>query len=275
MKKGLIVLLLLGILLILPFVQAQTYSGFDRFTDNVKLLFSFGDNKVRMALEIREKEVNSAMENFKNGNEEDSSKSLKKAWKRLQFIQEKVSFNTAQEVKESSNEIRENITQEENLSEEFDVYVLEEEKTELTAEWIIEVNGKEGQNLGNEVVVNGSEGQDRINEIEIRIDEIDDEISNWVIENEIAGDEGTGGGLTLEVKTEVAEGDDGLKPEVKNYVAGDGTDKNEVVGDGDKNLANPDLYNPDARAPGDTLDETYDDEIVNSNGNCGEGVVCE
>ncbi|MEK6833562.1 MAG: hypothetical protein AABY32_05960 [Nanoarchaeota archaeon] len=275
MKKGLIVLLLLGILLILPFVQAQTYSGFEKFTDNVKLFFSFGDNKVRMALEIREKEVNSAMENFKNGNEEDSSKSLKKAWKRLQFIQEKVSFNTAQEVKESSNEIRENITQEENLSEEFDVYVLEEEKTELTAEWIIEVNGKEGQNLGNEVVVNGSEGQDRINEIEIRIDEIDDEISNWVIENEIAGDEGTGGGLTLEVKTEVAEGDDGLKPEVKNYVAGDGTDKNEVVGDGDKNLANPDLYNPDARAPGDTLDETYDDEIVNSNGNCGEGVVCE
>jgi hypothetical protein len=39
MKKGLVVLLLLGMLLVLPLVQAQTYSGFDKFTDNVKLFF--------------------------------------------------------------------------------------------------------------------------------------------------------------------------------------------------------------------------------------------
>ena len=65
MKKEVTVLLLLGILLVSPLIQAQeqtqTYSGFDRFTDNVKLIFSGGDNEVRLALEIREKEVNSAI----------------------------------------------------------------------------------------------------------------------------------------------------------------------------------------------------------------------
>ena len=61
MKKEVTVLLLLGMLLVLPLVQAQTqyqsqtYSGFNRFTDNIKLTFSVGDNKVKLALEIREK----------------------------------------------------------------------------------------------------------------------------------------------------------------------------------------------------------------------------
>ena len=71
MRKSVITLFLLGILLVSPLVLAQeqtqteeqikTYSGFNKFTDNVKLTFSGGDNKVRLALEIREKEVNSAM----------------------------------------------------------------------------------------------------------------------------------------------------------------------------------------------------------------------
>jgi hypothetical protein len=39
------------------------------------------------------------------------------------------------------------------------------------------------------------------------------------------------------------------------------------------NKFNPDLYNPNARAPGDTIDETYDDAEVNS-GSCGDGTVC-
>jgi hypothetical protein len=272
MKKELIVLLLLGMLFVLPLVQAQRYSGFDKFTDNVRLVFSSGDNKVRIALEIREKQVNSAMDNFKNGNEEDSSKNLEKAWKKLQLIQEKVSFNTAQEVRESSNEIRDNISQEENLSEEFKVYVLEEEKTELTAEWVVEMNGKEGQNETNVVIVNGSQEQTRVNEIENRIDEIDGEISNWVVVNEIAGEEGDNG-LTWEVKTEVSHGDNGLKPEVKTYVAGDGTLKDDDLPEPDLNTINPDLYDANARAPGDTIDDTYDDASIN-NGNCGDGVVC-
>jgi len=258
MKKGLIVLLLLGTLLIIPFVQAQTYSGFDKFTDNVKLFFSFGDSKVRMALDIKEKEINSAMENIQNGEEKDSNKNLERAWKRLQFIQKKVSIDTAEDVNDSSNDIINLIKDEENLSEEFEVYILEEEKTGLTAEWVIVMNGKEGQNLSNEVVVNGSEGQSRAREIEIRIDEIDGEISNWVVNNEVAGEE-KDNGLAWEVKTEVASGDGGLKPEVKTYVEGDGTLKNDPLPEPDLNTVNPDLYNPDARAPGDTIDDTYDD----------------
>jgi hypothetical protein len=261
MKRGLAVLLLLGILLILPFVQAQTYSGFDRFTDNFKLFFSFGDNKVRMVLEIREKEINSAMENFKNGYEKDSSKNLEKAWKQLQIVQKKVSPNTAEEVRESVSAIMILINKEENLSKEFDVYILEEEKTGLTAEWVIEVNGKEGQTLTNEVVVNESEGQNRTNEIEMRIDEIDGEISNWVVDNDVKGENGDDG-LVPFVKTEVANGDNGLKPEVKMYVKGDGTLKDDSLPEPDLNKINPDLYDPDARAPGDTIDETYDDEMV-------------
>ena len=247
MKKGAIVLCLLVVLMFLPLVQAQTYSGFNRFTDNVRLFFSFGDNKVRVVLDIKEKEVDSSLENFKNGNEEDSNKNLERAWKRLQFVQEKVSENTAEEVKENSNEVRNRIIQEGNLTRDFDVYVLEEEKTELTAEWIIEVDGKEGQN--------------RTVEIEMRIDEIDDEISNWVVENTIDGEE-SDDGLVRVVKTEVANGDDGLKPEVKTYVQGDGTDENDVVS-GDENSAPSDS---NAGAPGDTMDETYDDAAVSGGG---------
>lgn len=261
MKKGLIVLLLLGMLFVLPLVQAQTYSGFDKFTDNIKLFFSFGDNKIRMALEIREKQVNSAMENFKNGNEEDSSKNLEKAWKKLQLIQRKVSPDTAEEIKENSNEMINLINNEGNLSNEFDVYVLEEEKTGLTAEWVIEMNGKEGQNKTNVVVVNGSEGN-RVNEIENRIDEIDGEISNWVVVNNIEGEK-RDNGLTWEVKTEVANGDNGLKPEVKTYVAGDGTLKNDELPEPDLNQVNPDLETHD----------TTTNEIVEGDG--GEGDYAE
>ncbi|MCK9595882.1 hypothetical protein M0R19_01715 [Candidatus Pacearchaeota archaeon] len=246
MKKRGIVLFLLGILLISPFIlaqeQSQTYSGFNRFIDNTRLFFSFGDNKVKLALEIREREVNSAIENNFNGNEEESDKNLENAWKKLQVIQEKVSLETADEVKESSNEVLNVIKQEGNLSEDFEVYSLEEEKTGLTAEWVIEINGKEGQTLSNEVVGNATGIQTRTVEIENRIDQIDGEISDWVVEHTYAegtsagGEagiviEGSEGGLAHVVKTEVAQGDNGLKPEVKTYVAGDGTMKDESVGE--------------------------------------------
>ena len=262
MKRGVIILFLVGILLISPLVQAQTYSGWDKFTDSIKLFFSSGDNKVKVALEIKEKEVTSAIENVQNGDEEKAEKNLEGAWKKLQLVQEKVSINTAKEVKQSSNEVRTNIMEKENLPKDFEVYALEEEKTGLTAEWVIEVNGKEGQTLEREVVIDVDNGQNRIMEIENRIDEIDNEISNWVVENDIAeGDNG----LTRVVKTEIVKGDNGLKPEVKTYVAGDGTQKDGPLPEPDLNKVNPDLYDPNARAPGDTIDETYgDDEITNN-----------
>jgi len=114
--------------------QSQTYSGVDRLVDNIKLAFSGGDNKVEKALEIRGKEVNSAMNNIQNNNEEDAIKNLKRAKKKLKIVQEKVSLNTSNKVKISVKEITDKINKEENLSDEFDDYLLEEEKTQLTAE---------------------------------------------------------------------------------------------------------------------------------------------
>jgi hypothetical protein len=255
----------------MPLASAQTYSGFNRWVDNVKLFFSGDDGKVRLALEIREKEINSAIENTENGKDEKANKNLEKAWEKLQLVQEKVSIETADEVRESVDEVRDKIEEKKELKEDFKVYDLEEEKTGLTAEWVVEVNGKEGQTMTNEVVVNGSQGQ-RKNEIENRIDKIDSEISNWVVVTEVGRGNGSGG-LVPVVKTEIAKGDNGLKPEVKTYVKGDGTLKNDPLPVPNLNKVNPDLYNPNARAPGDIIDDTYDDNIVNQ-GSCGDGVDC-
>lgn len=276
MKKEVFVLLL-GILLISQFVsaqeQVQTYEGFNRFVDNVRMFFTFRqEGKVSLSLEIREKEVNSAIVNEKNENKEKAEKNLEMAWERLQFIQEKVSLETAEKVKESSSNVLNSINEEKNLSESFEVYSLEEEKTGLTAEWVIEVNGKEGQTMTNEVVVNRTVEQNRKMEIETRIDKIDNEISNWVVEHTYAEGTTAGGeagvvvegGLAKVVENEIAQGDNGLKPEVKTSVA-----KNEKVTNGDGGYAEGTSGN----SPGDTIDETYDDDSVNK-GDCGEGVVC-
>ena len=60
MKKEVITFLLVGILLVSPSVlaqeQSQTYSGLNRFTDNVKMFFTSGDDKVGLALKIREED---------------------------------------------------------------------------------------------------------------------------------------------------------------------------------------------------------------------------
>jgi len=137
MKKGVIILVLLGIFLAMPLVLAQeqvhSYSGFDRFIDNVKLAFSSGDGEVRLALEIREKEVNSAMNNLNNGEEDKAVKDLERARKKLQIVQEKVSLNTSEEIKTNVEEVITQVKSEENLPEEFEEYLLEEEKTQLTA----------------------------------------------------------------------------------------------------------------------------------------------
>jgi len=114
-------------------VSAQTYSGFNRFTDNVKLFFSNGDNKVKLALEIREKEVNSALENAKNGNVENTIKNLEKAQDKLKIVQEKISLKTSEEIKTSVEKIKEKINKD-GLPEEFKKYKIEEEKTQLVAE---------------------------------------------------------------------------------------------------------------------------------------------
>jgi len=137
MKKEVIVLILLGILLVSPLVlakeEAQTYSGLNRFVDNVKLAFSGGDNKVQLALEIREKEVNSAIVNIQNQNDDEAIQNLEKAKEKLQIVQEKVSLDTSEEVKTNTEEVIDKINEDETLPEYFDDYILEEKVTHSTA----------------------------------------------------------------------------------------------------------------------------------------------
>ncbi len=131
-----ILFLVLTLIILLPLVSAQTYSGFNRFIDNVKMFFASGDNKVKLALEIREKEIDSAIINSQSQNEKDAIKNLERAHKRLQFINGKISLDVVDEVKESVDEVVSKIEDEEDLSDNFDVYVLEEKKTKLTGELI-------------------------------------------------------------------------------------------------------------------------------------------
>jgi len=111
MKKSAFVplLLVLGTFLISPLAlaqeQTQTYSGFERFIDNARTLFSFGDKKVMLALNIREKELNSALVNTKTGDSEDAEKNLERARKKLLYVQSKVSKNTAGDVRTNTSQV--------------------------------------------------------------------------------------------------------------------------------------------------------------------------
>ena len=189
MKKRVIGLLLLGILLFSPLVlsqeQDQTYSGFDRFIDNVKILFFFGDKRVMLTLDIREKELNSAIINTKNGDNEEAEKNLERAKERLQYVQNKVSKDIAEDVIINIDKTINKINAEESLPDNFETYILEEEKTQLTAELVIEIEGKEGQTLTREIVKDGGSGK---NKVEIIVGE-DGSRQNkvGVVEGEIEG----------------------------------------------------------------------------------------
>ncbi|MBU1043870.1 Atg14 domain-containing protein [Candidatus Parcubacteria bacterium] len=190
MKKDILILLFLGVLLFpssaLAQEQIRAYSGFERFIDNAKMLFSFGDKKVVLALDIREKELNSAIANTKNGNSEGAELNLERAKKRLQYVQNKVSKNIADDVKTNIDETINRINEEEDLPDNFETYILEEEKTQLTAELVDKVTGKEEQNLTREIIkdsksgesrveitVGGNEVRTEVREIKMRIDTID------------------------------------------------------------------------------------------------------
>ena len=278
MKKNIITIALLGMLLIASQTLAQeqgyAYSGFDRFFDNVKFFFSTGESKIKLALEIREKEVYSALDK-----KDSSSEELERARKKLLVIQENVSANIADEVKSNSDKLTNDINERKNLSEDFKTYILEEKKTQLIAELVIETEGKEGQTLKREVVkdettgqkrvkivVNLDNGEQKIVELEGKMAQVENEIAERIIVKNQGED---GGGSNSDKKVEIKgenNGNSGVEKasvEVKTYTPGDGTLKNDPLPKPDLNKFNPDLYDPNARAPGDTIDETYDDEEVN------------
>jgi hypothetical protein len=298
MKKGVIVLVLLGILLISPFIlaqeQTQTYSGFDRFVDNIKMFFSSGDNKVQLALEIREKELNSAMINVQNQEEEKAIQNLERARNKLLIVQEKVSNEIAGGVQKNVKEVIDKLESQDNLPEEFELYKLEEEKTRLTAELVVEVEGKEGRTLTREIVKNqetgekevkidvgGTEGQTKTWEIKNQIEETNTNMNNWRVEHTYAEGTGPGGesGVIVEgdeeIKTGSAEGDNGLKPEVKTDVASGGghEDDNEVVNTDEGGLA-PGTNKGDLSTDTDEGNDIITNEIEGAGedgGDCEEG----
>jgi hypothetical protein len=263
MKKS-VVFLILGIVFLMPFISAETYSGFDRFKDNTKLFFSSGDKKVERALEIREKEFNSAIENIQNENEEDSIKNIERATKKLRIVQEKVSYDIAEEVKENIEGIKEKIEESKNLSENFEVYALEEEKTKLTAELVIEVEGKEGQTLKREVVKDETSGK-KVVKIVVEYDDGTQEIlEGGQIQNNVAQRVVEIQGQITQVQNQIAERvvkiemakqgemQNKLEPEIKTD--GDVNKKEDALPTPDLNAINPDLYDPNAGIPSNTID---------------------
>jgi hypothetical protein len=110
--------------------SAQTYSGFSKFTDSIKLFFANGDKKVNLALDIREKEVNSAISNLDAGNTEDAEKNLNSASEKLKIVQTLASPDISASAKENINNIENKIN--ENNYELLDSYLTEEEKTKLS-----------------------------------------------------------------------------------------------------------------------------------------------
>ncbi len=137
MKKGLVVILLLGILLVSPLVlayeQAQTYSGFNKLTDNIKLFFSSGDKKVMLALDIKEKELNSAINNLELGEENKAKREIESAIGMLKIIQLKITPEITDKVKGNIKETESKIKENLNL-EFFEKYLTEEQKTKLIIE---------------------------------------------------------------------------------------------------------------------------------------------
>jgi hypothetical protein len=113
----------------------------------------------------------------------------------------------------------------------------------------------------NIIDVNETDGQTRINEIKEEMNQI----NNQIVNRTYAAGTGPGGesGVVIigdkqgVVTNTDGNGTEGLKPEVKTYVAGDGTDKNDPLPEPDLNKINPELVPAD--------------EIVTNNIDGGEG----
>lgn len=286
MKKSVICLVLISMLLISPLIlaeeQSQTYSGLDRFVDNAKLFFSGGENKVALALEIREKEVNSALVNIENDDTNSANKNLENALEKLLIVQKKVSPESADEVNENVNNVVDKI-EEKNLTESLNRYVLEEEKTQLVAKLVVEMNGTEGQTLSREIVQSENENRKTV---KIMIQNENGEIQ------EIEGEEGLRndtavweivGGINevnnnieeWNVEHTYAEGTNS-NGETKWIIEGDEENIKTSGGENDveeENEKDPSKYDASKEEPVDKGGDTTKNEVVEGDG--GEGDYAE
>ena len=118
--------------MLVPFVSAETYSGLNKFTDNIRLFFTGGDNKANLALDIREKEVNSAISNLEAGNTKNAEKNLNSASEKLKIVQTLASPDIFADVRENVNGIQNKINENGGDYELLNSYLTEEEKTKLS-----------------------------------------------------------------------------------------------------------------------------------------------
>ncbi|PIN77894.1 hypothetical protein COV15_01210 [Candidatus Woesearchaeota archaeon CG10_big_fil_rev_8_21_14_0_10_34_12] len=130
---SLVILLSITLLFVsMPVVSAQTYSGFSKFTDSIRLFFSSGDNKANLALDIREKEVNSAISNLEAGDTKNAEKNLNSASEKLKIVQILASPDISADVKENIDGVENKIRETKGDYELLDNYLSEEEKTKLS-----------------------------------------------------------------------------------------------------------------------------------------------
>lgn len=137
-KEGVLVILLISILLLSNFASAQSYSFTARVVDDARMFFADDEGKVEIALEVREKQVDAAIEEAKAGNTEEAIELLEDAKKKLEIVQEKATPDICDEIDESVDEVTKKIIENKDIDPEFseylDGYLKEEEKTKLSAE---------------------------------------------------------------------------------------------------------------------------------------------
>ncbi|MFH1889262.1 MAG: hypothetical protein ABIJ58_00070 [Nanoarchaeota archaeon] len=137
MKREVFVSLSLVVILLLSnFASAYSFVG--RAVDDAQISLSGGDKKAVNAIDAREKEINDAIENIKNGNTEEAIKNLERAKEKLEIVREEASSDISEEVKTSTGEMIQKINENKNVNPEvssyLNEYLAEEQKTQLSAD---------------------------------------------------------------------------------------------------------------------------------------------
>ncbi len=123
-------------ILSLNVVAAQPYPITGKIVDDLRIFFARGDKKAEIALEAREREINSAIENIKAGNIDEAIKELERAREKLKLVQETASPAVMDKVNLSVQEVIDKIMESKDINPEFSAYLekhlSEEQKTQLT-----------------------------------------------------------------------------------------------------------------------------------------------
>jgi hypothetical protein len=127
--------MLLIILIISPAfsLEVQKYSFFDKFIDGFRLFFSSSEAKVDLLLEIKEKEINSAIASYAEGNLNEANKSLTSATLNLERI---VGLTTLNNTEKISSSIANTVSQLSalNISKAFNDYIVDEQAAKASAQ---------------------------------------------------------------------------------------------------------------------------------------------